>query len=649
MTPSNILLDEGVDRALLTDFGLARTEDDACLTHSGFHPGTPHYMSPEQVRGDAIDGRSDLLSLGCVLYAMCVGRPPFRAETSYAVLRRITDDTARPIRQVNPNVPDWLDQIVMKLLSKSREDRFDSADDVAELLEDCLAHVQHPTTALLPEGAALSSPARGGRPPWGKLIAATAFAFSLLFAGNLIVLELNKGTLPIVSDALDALSQATSGESVPRDPRIVVDLYVGKDLLGEMNTTGAKNASYVSMLQNLNAIEGVVVNFHERGPRNQFSSATVCDPAARFKQETLETGRPSELRNAISKALGQIRLAVCWAEGEGENVDDAANRKWGDGEPLQVAKRVFTARRQLLSNFQLSYRTTNPLSENSGEADAYAAQPNTAGFVEAKAVANDIKKVETKSGSGIVTVGFSGSNVYYYDRPAEKSGPATGWIYDGQKMTRLRSETVSERLEIVTDMPTRPDFSSLFCGSPNPLQIAGLMAMSETTVPYIDEFFGKAPDASARWILREMDSYANPRPWRPRFDRMLLVEFEYTIPMLLHKHDGNPHSLVSPIRVAYVLDPAIDYWPIWYQTRTQFGAKAFHVMHLNQQNMAGQHVHFPYRMIEETEDADGLEVTDWMIGKPVNLQTVFGDAAPDLAVDDDERRNDKETPPQDNT
>jgi len=148
--PSNILLDEGVERALLTDFGLVRTEDDASLTRSGFHPGTPHYMSPEQVRGEAIDGRSDLFGLGCVLYSLCTGHPPFRAETSYAVLRRITDDTARPIRELNPDVPDWLEAIVMKLLSKSRDDRFDSAEQVAELLARCLSHLTAPVINPLP-------------------------------------------------------------------------------------------------------------------------------------------------------------------------------------------------------------------------------------------------------------------------------------------------------------------------------------------------------------------------------------------------------------------------------------------------------------------------------------------------------------------
>lgn len=215
--PSNILLDEGVERALLTDFGLARAEDDACLTRSGFHPGTPHYMSPEQVRGEAIDGRSDLFSLGCVLYALCTGHSPFRAETSYAVMRRITDECPRPIREQNANIPEWLEAIVMKLLSKSRDDRFASAKEVAELLEDCLAHVHQPATTPLPVGVqALAAQsvsasteslqanrlkARHQRiPPIGKYIAAAAGAAALFFAGILIVLELGKGTLTIESE-----------------------------------------------------------------------------------------------------------------------------------------------------------------------------------------------------------------------------------------------------------------------------------------------------------------------------------------------------------------------------------------------------------------------------------------------------------------
>jgi serine/threonine-protein kinase len=148
--PSNILLEQGIERALLTDFGLARAADDASLTHTGYMPGTPHYMSPEQARGDTIDATSDLFSLGSVIYAMCTGRPPFRADTSFGVLRRITDTDPRPIREINPDLPAWLPQLVDKLLAKRPADRFASAAEAADLLEKCLAHVQQPTTAPLP-------------------------------------------------------------------------------------------------------------------------------------------------------------------------------------------------------------------------------------------------------------------------------------------------------------------------------------------------------------------------------------------------------------------------------------------------------------------------------------------------------------------
>jgi serine/threonine-protein kinase len=148
--PANILLEEGVERLMLTDFGLARAVDDASLTRTGVIAGTPQYMSPEQARGEAIDARSDLFSLGSVLYAMCTGRPPFRAETSYGILRRITDSEPRPIREVNPDIPDWLVAIIAKLHAKDPAQRFASADELARLLEQCLAHVQQPTAVPLP-------------------------------------------------------------------------------------------------------------------------------------------------------------------------------------------------------------------------------------------------------------------------------------------------------------------------------------------------------------------------------------------------------------------------------------------------------------------------------------------------------------------
>src|SRR5437879_11462402 len=85
--PSNILLENGVERVKITDFGLARAIDDASLTQSGVIAGTPQYMSPEQAEGRPADHRSDLFSLGSVLYALCTGRPPFRAETTTAVLQ----------------------------------------------------------------------------------------------------------------------------------------------------------------------------------------------------------------------------------------------------------------------------------------------------------------------------------------------------------------------------------------------------------------------------------------------------------------------------------------------------------------------------------------------------------------------------------
>ncbi|HBL44552.1 MAG TPA: hypothetical protein DDZ90_14290, partial [Planctomycetaceae bacterium] len=142
--PANILLENGVERVKITDFGLARAVDDVTITRTGEVSGTPQYMSPEQATGDRIDQRSDLFSLGAVLYAMCTGRSPFRASNLAAVVRRVCDDTPRPIQEVNEDIPEWLSEIIDCLLEKQPENRIQTAEEVAELLGTHLARLQHP-------------------------------------------------------------------------------------------------------------------------------------------------------------------------------------------------------------------------------------------------------------------------------------------------------------------------------------------------------------------------------------------------------------------------------------------------------------------------------------------------------------------------
>jgi uncharacterized protein (TIGR03067 family) len=195
--PANILLENGVERVKITDFGLARAVDDASVTQSGTVAGTPMYMSPEQAEGLALDHRSDLFSLGTVLYAMCTGHPPFRASGTHAVLKRVIDASPRPIREINNEIPDWLCDIIAKLHAKKPEDRFQTAKEVAEWLGLYLAHLQRPTMAAQPAAiprlaeAPLGAEVPGSRKvararAGGRRIATAAFAvvaFFMIYSG----------------------------------------------------------------------------------------------------------------------------------------------------------------------------------------------------------------------------------------------------------------------------------------------------------------------------------------------------------------------------------------------------------------------------------------------------------------------------------
>lgn len=122
------------ERVKITDFGLARVANDARLTQSGVVAGTPRYMSPEQALGQPLDARSDLFSLGGVLYFLCTAQPPFRAGNTLAVLSQVIRDEPQPIRELNPAVPQWLCDVVAKLQAKDAPQRIQTAQEVVERL-----------------------------------------------------------------------------------------------------------------------------------------------------------------------------------------------------------------------------------------------------------------------------------------------------------------------------------------------------------------------------------------------------------------------------------------------------------------------------------------------------------------------------------
>ena len=130
--PSNVLIDES-GNCLLTDFGLARmAESSVQLTTTGTIMGTPAYMSPEQGAGQKIDSRSDIYSLGIILYEMATGRVPYRAETPAAVIFKHIYDPLPAARDLNPELAEAVELVILKALSKSPEGRYPTAKDLVQ-------------------------------------------------------------------------------------------------------------------------------------------------------------------------------------------------------------------------------------------------------------------------------------------------------------------------------------------------------------------------------------------------------------------------------------------------------------------------------------------------------------------------------------
>ncbi|HSI32670.1 MAG TPA: protein kinase [Tepidisphaeraceae bacterium] len=236
--PGNVLLEGGTHRVKLTDFGLARTADDASMTQSGMIAGTPLYMAPEQAMGQTSDQRADLFSLGSVLYHMVTGRPPFRASSTLAVMKRVAEDTPRPPREIIPETPQWLADIITKLHAKNPAERFASAREVADVLADCEEQLKANSKlrdfSRIPRGTSKHGTARR---KW--LTAAAAVVLPLM---ALAVTELSGVTRlvrrhpagPKPNEVAVAGSLVSAKAAVPTTPPAEqwVQLFNGKDLTG---------------------------------------------------------------------------------------------------------------------------------------------------------------------------------------------------------------------------------------------------------------------------------------------------------------------------------------------------------------------------------------------------------------------------------
>ncbi len=193
LKPSNILFDES-GNAYLTDFGLAKmVENSVHLTKSGNIVGTPAYMSPEQLRGDPIDYRADIYSLGCILYHMLVGHPPFEASESnvVSVIYQHLEKDPIPPGQLNPMVPPAVEHVALRALNKAPGSRYPTASDMADALNEALGRkmstssypvVHIDSKPALHEATHVPVPKRGARRLYWALGGALALLMIVLLA-----------------------------------------------------------------------------------------------------------------------------------------------------------------------------------------------------------------------------------------------------------------------------------------------------------------------------------------------------------------------------------------------------------------------------------------------------------------------------------
>jgi formylglycine-generating enzyme required for sulfatase activity/serine/threonine protein kinase len=199
--------DRAPARVKILDFGLARGSGDATLTQVGAILGTPSYMPLEQARGDRVDIRCDLYSLGVVLYRMVTGELPFKGNNTLSVLAALVTKTATEPRKINPNVPVRLNDLLMRLLSKNAEDRPARAEEVYGALSEIEETLGEPLSAVEPaRNTSIAPPVPNPLPRrersrrWPLVALCLGFAAAAIVCGIVVFWPTPHGTVRIESD-----------------------------------------------------------------------------------------------------------------------------------------------------------------------------------------------------------------------------------------------------------------------------------------------------------------------------------------------------------------------------------------------------------------------------------------------------------------
>ncbi|HEX9611220.1 MAG TPA: serine/threonine-protein kinase, partial [Gemmatimonadales bacterium] len=320
--PDNVLLDQS-GHVLVTDFGIAKaaaqaaqSTQDQSLTTEGMILGTPHYMSPEQSAGEPLDARSDIYSLGLVLYHMLAGAPPFDGETAAEILAKQLTATPRPIREVRREVPEQLALVLDRMIAKGPDRRFSTAGDASRAL-----------VAALPVAAGDRVQMRLGRRFMRSLVRLSlvgCLAFVAFVAGAGLVLSAVTSERPAVAvqapgipdsliGALRALGALGRGERpdvvfVPHRGSLRQALVRSDGTLVRVTATGARRYATESLS---------VRTFHRFGRRGLRTGLVLVTAAG---------GRDTVYRDLSLRELYEMRHFLSRAEGSAGTAQRSSGR-----------------------------------------------------------------------------------------------------------------------------------------------------------------------------------------------------------------------------------------------------------------------------------------------------------------------------------